>query len=69
MELEQIRQERTKWMTWKNIAPLREVLKQLPDADVKFTAGDTVVIESTDEIDSGQIDPYYLHAISCRWGL
>ncbi len=56
MELEQIRQERTKWMTWKNIAPLREVLKQLPDADVKFTAGDTVVIESTDEIDSGQIE-------------
>ena len=43
-------------MTWKNIAPLREVLKQLPDADVKFTAGDTVVIESTDEIDSGQIE-------------
>jgi tRNA (mo5U34)-methyltransferase len=30
--LEDIRKEREKWLSWKNIAPLRENLKELPDA-------------------------------------
>jgi tRNA (mo5U34)-methyltransferase len=56
VELEQIRQERMKWMTWKNIKPLREALKALPDVDTRVTTGDIIVIESADAVDSEQIE-------------
>ena len=46
MELETLRKERQKWLTWKNIAPLREALAQLPEVDATITYEDTVKIEA-----------------------
>ena len=50
MNLEEIRQERQKWMKWKNIAPLREALETLEDIDVQCSFDDTVTITSLDSI-------------------
>lgn len=47
MNLEEIRKERQKWMTWKNILPLREALDQLDDIACEYTLGDVVTIRST----------------------
>lgn len=35
MDIEKIKNERLSWLKWKNIAPLREKLKNLPDIEVK----------------------------------
>lgn len=51
MNLEEIRQERQKWMTWKNIAPLRQALDKLMDVEVKCTFSDTVTMTSVQPID------------------
>lgn len=40
--LERIRLERAKWMQWKNIAPLRELVSHLPSIEAQCTYGDTV---------------------------
>ena len=46
MDLEQVRQERQKWLTWKNIAPLQEAIKSLPDLEVsKIGLGDIVEVD------------------------
>ncbi len=50
MNLEEIRQERQKWMTWKNIAPLRQALESLENINVKCSFDDTIKIESLDPI-------------------
>jgi len=50
VNLEEIRQERQKWMKWKNIAPLREALETLEDIDVQCSFDDTVTITSLDSI-------------------
>lgn len=42
MNLQSIREERLKWMTWKNIAPLREALKSLPELECVVALDDTV---------------------------
>jgi len=44
MDIKRLKEERKKWMTWKNIAPLREVLEQLEDVACKVTYGDVVTI-------------------------
>ena len=46
MNLENIRKERQKWMTWKNIAPLREALEALEDEECSFEFGDVVKIST-----------------------
>ncbi len=42
-------------MTWKNIAPLREALAQLPDIECEMEAGDTVALKSATPPEAEQI--------------
>ena len=45
MDLTQLRQERQKWLTWKNIAPLQQAIKALPVyEDVEVELGDAVAL-------------------------
>jgi len=44
MDIKQIQNERKKWMSWKNIAPLREALECLEDVPCEVTLGDVVKI-------------------------
>ena len=44
MDIKKIQNDRKKWMTWKNIAPLRKVLDDLEDVPCKVTLGDVVKI-------------------------
>ena len=49
MDLEQVRQERKKWLTWKNIAPLQDAIRSLPDLKVsKIRLGDVVEVDFED---------------------
>jgi len=46
LDLGQLREERQKWLTWKNIAPLQEAIASLPDLEVsKITLGNIVEID------------------------
>ncbi len=46
MDLVLLREERKKWLTWKNIVPYQEAIKNLPSHDeVKVTLDDTVQID------------------------
>ncbi len=46
MNLDTLRQERLSWLEWKDIKPMRELLKCLPVAEhVAITLGDTISIE------------------------
>ncbi|RUM62744.1 MAG: tRNA 5-methoxyuridine(34)/uridine 5-oxyacetic acid(34) synthase CmoB [Sulfurospirillum sp.] len=44
MLLDAVRDKRRKWLTWKNIAPLRTMLEALPEIDTKTEIGDIVTI-------------------------
>ncbi|WP_434579975.1 tRNA 5-methoxyuridine(34)/uridine 5-oxyacetic acid(34) synthase CmoB [Sulfurimonas sp. NW15] len=44
MNLEELRQERQKWMQWKNIAPLRKAIESLEAVTCNATFGDVVKI-------------------------
>ena len=55
MDLAAIRYEREKWMTWKNIKPLREALEELPDVACEVLLGDTVALVTGDEPDMQRI--------------
>ncbi len=46
MNLEDVRKERKKWMTWKNIAPLRAALEKLESVESKIELGDVVKIDA-----------------------
>ncbi len=47
MDLDKIRQERHKWYQWKNIAPLRAALEELPNIHkIKLSLSQTVTIEA-----------------------
>ncbi len=49
MDLHHLRQERQKWLTWKNILPLQEAIASLPQLDVlKIGLGDIVEIDFVD---------------------
>ncbi len=56
MDLNALRQEREKWMTWKNIQPLREALSSLPPIDAKLVLGDTVALQTDETVDHEQIE-------------
>jgi len=53
MDLNKIREDRKKWMSWKNIAPLREALASLDSYECSVEFGD--VIEISGEFDSSKI--------------
>jgi len=44
MDLQKIREDRKKWMSWKNIAPLREAVESLRDIECSIELGDKVCI-------------------------
>jgi len=44
MDITKIKEERKKWMTWKNIAPLRAALESLDDVVCEVELGDVVKI-------------------------
>jgi len=49
MNLDILRQERQKWLTWKNIKPYQEAIAALPEyTNVKVTLGDRVEIQIAD---------------------
>ncbi|MBU1643301.1 tRNA 5-methoxyuridine(34)/uridine 5-oxyacetic acid(34) synthase CmoB [bacterium] len=56
MDLNALRQEREKWMTWKNIRPLREALAALPRIDAVLSLGDTVALQTKEPVDLEQIE-------------
>ncbi|MCF6205527.1 MAG: DUF1698 domain-containing protein, partial [Sulfurovum sp.] len=59
MDLDALRQERKKWLTWKNIRPYQEAIARLPVYDcVEVTLGDAVdiQIEGLCEADAKQIE-------------
>ncbi|MDQ1245356.1 MAG: tRNA (mo5U34)-methyltransferase [Campylobacterota bacterium] len=45
MNIKELRQERSKWMGWKNIAPLREALESLEEGSWEVEFGDAVTIK------------------------
>ncbi len=59
MDLNQIREERRKWLTWKNIKPLQDAIAALPVCeDITVSLGDTVAVnsESIDKAQMAQIE-------------
>jgi len=45
MDLNLVREERQKWLTWKNIAPYQDAIASLPDyRDIEVILGDTVEV-------------------------
>jgi tRNA (mo5U34)-methyltransferase len=56
MDLNAVRQERSKWMTWKNIAPLRDALNQLPIINVTVDLGNTVSLKTEDVVDTLELE-------------
>ena len=55
MDLNALRLEREKWMTWKNIKPLRDALETLPDIETKVSLDDVVTLATEEVVDSEQI--------------
>lgn len=56
MDLNAVRQERSKWMEWKNIAPLREALNQLPVINTTVDLKDVVSLHTEDEVDLNELE-------------
>jgi len=56
MDLSAVRAEREKWMTWKNIAPLRTALASLPLLKSTVVLGDTVSLHSDEAIDLVELE-------------
>ncbi|MDD5161145.1 MAG: tRNA 5-methoxyuridine(34)/uridine 5-oxyacetic acid(34) synthase CmoB [Sulfuricurvum sp.] len=56
MDLSAIRQERQKWMTWKNIAPLRDALNQLPLINTTVDLGNTVSLKTDAVVDMLELE-------------
>jgi tRNA (mo5U34)-methyltransferase len=54
--LNAVRAEREKWMGWKNIAPMREALADLPEVKTHCEYGDTIRLTSDEKVDSAQIE-------------
>ncbi len=54
MNLKDLKEDRQKWMTWKNIKPLREALSLLKDGSFEVELGDVVRIsgDKQDDIES-----------------
>ncbi len=56
MNLDEIRQERQKWMTWKNIKPLREALENLPEISTELLLEDTVKLSTQESVDLTEVE-------------
>jgi tRNA (mo5U34)-methyltransferase len=56
MDLNVVRKERLKWMAWKNIAPLREALDQLPKIESIVELGNTVKVTSKEMVDIVELE-------------
>ena len=56
MDLNALRVEREKWMTWKNIKPLRDALASLPQIDAVLVTDDTVALKTDETVDHEQIE-------------
>jgi len=56
MDLNALRLERAKWMTWKNIRPLCEALERLPEIEADLLLGDVVSLKTKEDIDSEMIE-------------
>lgn len=54
MDIQKIKEDRKKWMSWKNIAPLRDALNKLPEVPCKVELGDVVKVE-------GDLDEKLIH--------
>jgi tRNA (mo5U34)-methyltransferase len=57
MDIEKLKLERKKWLTWKNIAPLREALQNLEDVACEVELGDVVQIK-------GSFDTKNIHQVA-----
>ncbi len=51
MDLDAIRQERRKWMRWKNIAPVYHALHTLPSVQARLIFADTLTLVSDEMLD------------------
>ncbi len=49
MNIESIKKERQKWLEWKNIAPLRQLLAKIPKVECEVELGDVIRVDG--EID------------------
>ncbi|MFA5454913.1 MAG: tRNA 5-methoxyuridine(34)/uridine 5-oxyacetic acid(34) synthase CmoB [Sulfurimonas sp.] len=47
MNLQELKLERQKWLSWKNIAPLREALKSLEEGSWEVELGDAVTVSGS----------------------
>lgn len=56
MDLNEVRSERQKWMTWKNIAPLREALNLLPEINSSVELGNTVTLATQESVDLEELE-------------
>ena len=57
MDIVKIKEERKKWLTWKNIAPLRAALESLEDVPCEVELGDVVKI-------SGKFDEQKIYEVA-----
>ena len=57
MDIVKIKEERKKWLTWKNIAPLRAALESLEDVPSEIELGDVVKI-------SGKFDEQKIYEVA-----
>ena len=46
ININNIKEDRKKWMKWKNIAPLRKLLEELPEVDCQVEIGDIIKIDA-----------------------
>ncbi len=46
MDIEAIKKERENWLKWKNIAPIVEGIKKLPNRDFEINISDTIKIDA-----------------------
>lgn len=56
MDLNAVREERQKWMTWKNIAPLREALQKLHKIESTVELGNTVKLTTKETVDTAELE-------------
>ncbi len=56
MDLNALRIEREKWMTWKNIKPLRDALASLPEVQTAVRLEDTVSLQTEETVDHEAIE-------------
>jgi tRNA (mo5U34)-methyltransferase len=57
MDIKQLKEQRKKWLTWKNIAPLREAIAQLDEVACSVELGDVVKI-------SGELNTQEIHQVA-----